>query len=103
MRDLVAISIRSTNNFRNSSKEHTFEILGYDFMIDEDLHPWLIEINTNPCLETSCEILSDIIPSMLENSIKIAVDPVFKPPKIDDWSLNELLGCSERLLQPNHF
>jgi hypothetical protein len=42
--------------------------------------------------------LDSIIPAMLENAIKIAVDSVFKPPKVDDWSLKELLGCSEKLL-----
>lgn len=103
MRELVLLSIKSANNFHNSSKEHTFEVLGYDFMLDEELQPWLIEINTNPCLETGCEVLDAIIPSMLENAIKIAVDPIFKPPKMEEWSMKELLGCSERLLESNRF
>ena len=30
-----------------------FELLGYDFMIDEDMNVFLIEVNTNPCLDTS--------------------------------------------------
>jgi hypothetical protein len=34
-------------------------------MLDEDMQPWLIEINTNPCLETGCEILNEIIPTMV--------------------------------------
>lgn len=29
---------------------HNFEIFGLDFMIDQNLKPWLIEVNTNPCL-----------------------------------------------------
>lgn len=58
----------------------TFEIFGYDFMIDEDFKPWLIEVNTNPCLELSSPLLARLIPSMLENAIKIAVDPIFPPP-----------------------
>ena len=29
-----------------------FELLGYDFMIDEDFRVWLIEVNENPYLGT---------------------------------------------------
>ena len=39
-------------------------------MIDEDMKPWLIEVNTNPCLELSSPYLARLIPSMLENAIK---------------------------------
>ena len=28
----------------------SFELFGYDFMLDEDLNPWLIEVNTNPSI-----------------------------------------------------
>lgn len=51
-------------------RQCSFEIFGYDFMLDEDLKPWLIEANTNPCLELSAPYLARLIPSMIENSIK---------------------------------
>ncbi len=59
------------------AKKHQFEIFGYDFMIDEDFKIYLIEVNTNPCLETSCPLLARIISEMLEDSFRIAVDPLF--------------------------
>lgn len=34
-----------------NKRKFCFEIYGYDFMIDEKLKPWLIEVNTNPCIE----------------------------------------------------
>ena len=35
-----------------------FEWLGFDFMLDDDMNLKLIEVNTNPCLETqSCILL----------------------------------------------
>lgn len=59
---------------------HCMEVLGYDFMIDQNFKPWLIEINTNPCLETSSPHLRNIIPAMLDNAFKIVLDSLFPPP-----------------------
>jgi tubulin monoglycylase TTLL3/8 len=42
-------------------KEHNFELFGLDFMLDESFNVFLIEVNTNPCLETSCPLLTKII------------------------------------------
>ena len=63
---------------------NTFEIFGFDFMIDEDFVVQLIEANTNPCLEVNgCPVLARIIPYMLECAIRIAVDPVLPPPEMN--------------------
>jgi tubulin--tyrosine ligase len=64
-----------------------FELFGFDFMIDEDFHVWLIEANTNPCLETSCAFLSRVIPACIDNTFRIVADPLF--PSFDNRK-----GCS---------
>lgn len=56
---------------------HGFEVFGYDFMIDEDFRIYLIEVNTNPCLETSCSLLARIISELLDNTFRLAFDPLF--------------------------
>ena len=45
-----------------SKRINTFEVYGLDFMLDEDFKVYLIEVNSNPCLELSCSLLSRIIP-----------------------------------------
>ena len=60
-------------------RQNTFEIFGYDFMIDEDMKVYLIEVNTNPCLDLCAPLLQRLIPSMLEQMVRIAVDPLFPP------------------------
>ncbi|EAS00525.2 tubulin-tyrosine ligase family protein (macronuclear) [Tetrahymena thermophila SB210] len=61
-------------------KQFSFELFGLDFMIDDSYKTWLIEVNTNPCLETSCPLLARIISTLVENVFKVAVDPIFPPP-----------------------
>jgi len=63
-------------------RQHSFEIFGYDFMIDREFKVYLIEANTNPCLELSCPLLARIIPAMLDSAFRIALDPIF-PPRTD--------------------
>lgn len=46
-------------------------------MIDENFKVYLIEANTNPSLEICSPLLARIIPELLDNSFRIAVDPLF--------------------------
>lgn len=64
-------------NIDPHKRRHTFELFGYDFMVDENFKVWLIEANTNPCLELSCAYLSALIPAVVDNTFRIAIDPLF--------------------------
>jgi len=35
------------------NRKNSFEFLGYDFMVDEDLKVWLIEVNSSPSMDHS--------------------------------------------------
>ena len=50
-------------------------------MIDKDLKPWLIEVNTNPCLEESSALLKQLVPRMLDDAFKLTLDVIFPPLK----------------------
>ena len=81
MKKIATDTIKAVSRKIDPHRRHcSFEIFGYDFMIDEDLKPWLIEVNTNPCLELSSPLLGRLIPQMVENAVKIAIDPLFPPP-----------------------
>lgn len=50
-------------------------------MFDDEFKPYLIEVNTNPCLELASPLLSRLIPNMLENAFRIVADPMYPPPE----------------------
>jgi hypothetical protein len=57
MKNIIKKSIESMkiNNLDPSGVGgNCFEIFGYDFLLDIDYNVYLIECNTNPCIEYSC-------------------------------------------------
>ena len=63
-----------------NKRKGTFDILGYDFMVDYDMSVWLIECNTNPCLDESSSILKRLLPRMLDDAFKLSIDRDFPNP-----------------------
>ena len=56
------------------SRIGTFDLLGFDFMIDENMKVYLIEINVNPALATNCQVLDQVIPPMVHESIDVVME-----------------------------
>lgn len=53
-------------------------------MIDNHFRPYLIEVNSNPCIETKNSlILEKIIPKMIDNAFRIVLDPIFPPSEFN--------------------
>jgi hypothetical protein len=78
MERLVTDSFRAVHDKIDPKRlQNSFEIFGYDFMIDENFKVYLIEANTNPNLEICSPLLARIIPELLDNSLRIAVDPLY--------------------------
>lgn len=58
-------------------RRHTFELFGYDFILDEDFNVWLIEVNTNPCIEESSQLLKILLPRMIEDMLRLTIDRLY--------------------------
>lgn len=72
MKEIVLTTMTAAKQRLNpNDRKFCMEIFGYDFLIDEKLSVWLIECNTNPCIEESSTLLKELIPRMLGNHIKL--------------------------------
>ena len=89
MKSQITASLLAVKGKLNSNlRLNCFEIFGYDFIIDACFKPWLIEVNTNPCLELSSPLLEQIIPRMIDDALELTVGVVFPSPKIPLVSQN---------------
>jgi hypothetical protein len=78
MKSLILRSVFATRKILDPNRRRNcFELFGYDFIIDEDFNTWLIEVNTNPCIEESSSVLKKLIPRMIDDMMKLSVDQFF--------------------------
>ena len=62
-----------------------YEIFGLDFLIGRNMKIWLIQVNTNPSLNTDCSrVVNNLIPKMIDNAFDIAVQPYTRSGKMAD-------------------
>ena len=69
------LSVRKKIN--SEDRKYCFEIFGYDFILDELYNTYLIEVNTNPCIEESSPLLEMLLPRMLDDGFKLTLDLLF--------------------------
>lgn len=78
MKALISKSLVAVRKKLNPShRKECFELFGYDFIIDAELDVWLIECNTNPCLEENSSVVQMLLPRMLDDAFKLTLDVVF--------------------------
>lgn len=93
---IVRLTISSAKQRINLlNRKKCFEIFGYDFLIDENLNPFLIEVNTNPGLEESSPLIAMLTPRMIDDALKLTIDEEYKrtnqdePFHVDGYNDNE--------------
>lgn len=80
IQSLVVHSLRAVQP-RMHAEPHCFELYGYDVILDEHLHPWLMEVNASPSLtattdddfEMKVDVVSDAFDTVLRDKGLVGV------------------------------
>ena len=51
-------------------RQNAYELYGADFMLTEDLRPWLLEINSSPSMARTTHATQALVDNVLEDLIK---------------------------------
>ena len=54
-------------------KPNSFELLGCDFVVDNECKVHLIEVNLNPALFTDCEVQKHLLPKLVADTLDLVL------------------------------
>lgn len=90
MIELIEISLNSIKSKINKKNSDTsFQILGYDFIIDKNFKTYILEVNDNPGLSFSSPLIEILIPRMLDDAFRLTLDKMFKANYSNDCIQND--------------
>ena len=79
MKYLVKISMNAIGDkFFKIQNVLSFEIFGYDFIVDNNFKPWILEINNNPGLGISSPVIEKLVPRMFDDALRLTIDKIFE-------------------------
>lgn len=70
-----------------SEHKNRYSLLGLDYIVDQDLKPWLIEINTYPYLWDNNELFGEIKKNLLSDVYNFIIQPTLtdNPPQMGEF------------------
>lgn len=72
--ELSCYSVKSKINCKE--RQNSFEIFGYDFIMDSEFNTYLLEVNTNPGYEESSPLIKMLVPRMLDDALRLSIDEI---------------------------
>jgi len=96
--EIIVKTIRSGQEAGVEQKANCFEIYGFDFMLDQKLNPWLLEVNLSPACAERTSWLVDMLDRMADGLFDQLEE---KMNKITDDFKGELKSHLQKSKQKN--
>ena len=103
IKDIVRWSLESAQDMIEHRKNSS-ELFGYDVMIDSNLAPWLIEINSSPAMDYSTPVTKKLVKEVMEDCVKVLVDYGYasakKKPTVNTGNFTMIYKAKRMVEQP---
>jgi hypothetical protein len=85
----IVLDVWKASSKKITRKFGQFDLLGFDFMVDEDLQAKLIEVNTNPALFCDTPVQESIMPPLVESTIGFVLKTHEVHGKVDAGKMSQ--------------
>ncbi|KEP67753.1 UNVERIFIED_CONTAM: Tubulin-tyrosine ligase family protein [Hammondia hammondi] len=95
---VLIVILKSLSCCGDSIPHHpnAFELFGYDVLIDTDLRPWLIEVNSSPSMGQDHEADRKVKPGLIEDTLRL-VNPIsYDRLKLSETVMQTICGRSQQ-------
>jgi hypothetical protein len=73
IKQLVTVALRSAQN-EIKNRKSSFELYGFDVVLDDRLEPWLLEINLSPDLRGTTPVKAAVSHALVEDMLTLTLD-----------------------------
>ncbi len=74
MKEIIIDTVLCCQENMILERKRSWEIYGFDIMIDDNFKPWLIEVNSSPACDYSTKVTENFIKKALPDALKVVLD-----------------------------
>lgn len=85
VREAILHCLRAVQN-KVVQRDCSFELYGFDFLISDDLRPWLLEVNLSPACDARTPWITAMLERMASRLLEVVLDGKTEPDGMEpDW------------------
>lgn len=103
--EIKNIIIRSLQSVQKSilSSKNSFELYGYDFMIDTNLKPWLIEVNGGPSMTANTDFDCKLKCGLIDDALTIVdIEGILDGTEMNVGGFDLIIDKGIKIVQEKH-
>lgn len=71
IQDMIIRTLEAVQKVMNTDRNHSFELYGFDVLLDSQFQPWLLEINGSPSMTANTPTDYELKMGLLDDTLTV--------------------------------